>query len=214
VTSATEALMAINTADTGPSRIDVDDNQDMGEWEDDDAQVGRMKVIKKPAARPKSYHQILSDFKAEAEGASHPSAEFYPKLPGFVHDEDEEEHSDPGPSESFKRRHAAISHSVVELSQREREKRENTARRHKRFSLPAVALQTTSVMTRTSEGLEKSPVRGKKRFSLVLGKGGEGKKGRDTEVSLGGGNRDDHGLGKGVAAGKLNELLGRGSKAV
>jgi FYVE, RhoGEF and PH domain containing 5/6 len=200
--------------DAVAGRIEVDENQDSGEWEDD-GQVGRMKVIKKPPARPKSYHQILNDFQAEADGDSQPSStQFHSKPPGFARDDqdDEEEHSDPGPSESFKRRQAAMSHSVVELSQRERQKRENTTRRHKRFSLPAVALQTTSVMTRTSEGLERSPVRGKKRFSLVLGRGGEGRKGRETETSVGGASSDVHDLGKGVAAGKLNELLGRGGR--
>lgn len=221
VTSATEALMAIDAADARLGRTNDDGNQVTGERDDEESRIGRMKVIKKPAARPKSYHQILNDFRAEADGASHPSAGIFSKSPEFVDDEEnQEEHSDPGPSESpttsFKRRQAAMSHSVVELSQREREKRENTARRHKRFSLPAVALQTTSVMTRTSEGGERSPARDKregKRFSLALGKGGDGKKGRETEMSIGGGS-DDHGLGKGVAAGRLNELLGRGRKAV
>ncbi|KAL4243332.1 hypothetical protein ABKN59_011364 [Abortiporus biennis] len=72
-------------------------------------------------------------------------------------------------------------------------RKEDTARRHKRFSLPAVALQTTSVTTRPNAfGEGKS-----KRFSLVLGK--------SSSSSKDSGN----GIFHGVAAGKLSELLRR-----
>ncbi|KAJ3918886.1 hypothetical protein F5877DRAFT_41611, partial [Lentinula edodes] len=143
------------------------------------------------------------------------------------------------------------------------ERREDTVRRNKRFSMPAVALQTTSVVARTqsmspeTSGMvsrEKSVafvdsgsplgrdqdgkrVTGNKigdllpgmsgtrskRFSLVLG----GRLGHSTGIHTGG--RNDHAspssrlkgggdakktqegsdLGKGVAASRLNELLGR-----
>lgn len=141
------------------------------------------------------------------------------------------------------------------------ERKEDTARRNKRFSMPAVALQTTSVVARTQSILPQSAGRGKsvafaesstspgsveeskrvaagrlgsggllpgmpgtrsKRFSLVLG----GRHGHSPHSNSG--DRDGHAsptirrigrngghapqgmdLGKGVAASKLNELLGR-----
>lgn len=137
------------------------------------------------------------------------------------------------------------------------ERREDTVRRNKRFSMPAVALQTTSVVARTQSmspetsemfSREKSgsdlgrDQEGKrvtgskigdllpgmsgtrsKRFSLVLG----GRLGHSTGIHTGGrnehaspssrrkgggdGNKTQKGsdLGKGVAASRLNELLGR-----
>ncbi|KAJ3926886.1 MAG: hypothetical protein NXY57DRAFT_904870 [Lentinula lateritia] len=99
------------------------------------------------------------------------------------------------------------------------ERREDTVRRNKRFSMPAVALQTTSVVARTqSMSPETSEM-----FSLVLG----GRLGHSTGIHTGGrnehaspssrrkgggdGNKTQKGsdLGKGVAASRLNELLGR-----
>lgn len=78
-------------------------------------------------------------------------------------------------------------------------KKEDTARRHKRFSVPAVAIQTTPVTTRANvigEGKAK-------RFSLVLG--------RMAGVV---GSHSHPDLGHGVAAGKLSELLKRNSRQV
>ena len=78
-------------------------------------------------------------------------------------------------------------------------KKEDTARRHKRFSVPAVAIQTTPVTTRPNvigEGKAK-------RFSLVLG--------RAAGVV---GHHSHPDFGHGVAAGKLSELLKRNSRQV
>ena len=78
-------------------------------------------------------------------------------------------------------------------------KKEDTVRRHKRFSLPAVAIQTTPVTTRPNViGKGKT-----KRFSLLLGR---------AAGAVGHSSRSD--LGHGVAAGKLNELLKRNSRQV
>ncbi|KAJ3806177.1 hypothetical protein F5876DRAFT_50523, partial [Lentinula aff. lateritia] len=100
------------------------------------------------------------------------------------------------------------------------ERREDTVRRNKRFSMPAVALQTTSVVARTQS---MSPESSGMRFSLVLG----GRLGHSTGIHTGscnehaspssrrkgGGdeNKTQEGsdLGKGVAASRLNELLER-----
>ncbi|KAJ4488252.1 hypothetical protein J3R30DRAFT_3434551 [Lentinula aciculospora] len=140
------------------------------------------------------------------------------------------------------------------------ERREDTVRRNKRFSMPAVALQTTSVVARIqSTSPETSSVvpRGKsvafvesspsgedwkrisesrlggllpgmpgtrsKKFSLVLGghrgqltnshTDGRNENGSPSSRRIGrnDGNRKHEGtyLGKGVAASKLNELLGK-----
>ncbi|KAK0497483.1 hypothetical protein EDD18DRAFT_1162408 [Armillaria luteobubalina] len=119
-------------------------------------------------------------------------------------------------TESF----ASSKRHTVDLTEEPELRREDTARRNKRFSLPAVALQTTSVTTRTMMGA----VEGSKlahvqrstrtqRFSLVLG-------GKGSHVLHGHGHgsrlshspaevQGDEGLGKGVVAGKLSELLGK-----
>ncbi|KAI0778931.1 hypothetical protein BD413DRAFT_512914 [Trametes elegans] len=95
-------------------------------------------------------------------------------------------------------------------------RKEDTARRHKRFSLPAVALQTSPVTARASRG---GDAKGQ-RFSLVLGKGGGLAHGH--RAARGGGGREEHehspsrlfpGLRHSVAAGRLSELLGRGKDA-
>ena len=100
-------------------------------------------------------------------------------------------------------------------------RREDTARRNKRFSMPAVAVQTTSVLARSAvvEGEREGGVGGRtKRFSLVLGGRvyghGHGQ-GHGAQIDPVGGSRGGHGkgnpdLGKGIAAIKLSELLGRG----
>jgi FYVE/RhoGEF/PH domain-containing protein 5/6 len=117
-------------------------------------------------------------------------------------------------------------------------RRENTARRNKRFSLPAVALQTTSVVAQTSgvdggdgsSGSRSSRVNaGKvKRFSLVLsgrahahgqvqGQGKQGFGGSQSDLGMRGDDAkggDKEGakseLGRGVAASKLRLLARRG----
>jgi hypothetical protein len=81
-------------------------------------------------------------------------------------------------------------------------KRENTARRHKRFSMPAVALQTTPVNAKpriVGEGRSK-------RYSLVLG-GRTATVKRRPRHTAGGSSQEDRTLSRGVAAAKLQELL-------
>lgn len=136
------------------------------------------------------------------------------------------------------------------------ERREDTARRNKRFSMPAVALQTANVVARThiestgansreksvafaeeSKGVAGSsfvsggssllpgmPGTRSKRFSLVLGgRHGHsphgshpgGREGHTSPTSRRIGRNGEHvsaDLGKGVAASRLNELLGRSTR--
>ncbi|KAL6308388.1 hypothetical protein BKA93DRAFT_725852 [Sparassis latifolia] len=150
----------------------------------------------KPASRPRSYIQILEDFQEHGHGGS-PSNSFnasrsYSRPPEdeeLVIDERDEDLMDDSQSGFV----GSFSDAGVSVPSTPR--RENTARRHKRFSLPAVALHTSPVTARPNmvgEG------RGR-RFSLVLGKGG----------GVGHSESGD-GLRAGVAAGKLSELLGRG----
>ncbi|KAL1748192.1 hypothetical protein HDZ31DRAFT_79887 [Schizophyllum fasciatum] len=181
--SAPEALMAIDREPATPRRARrsvasiSEDVVDLSSSPPADA-GGALRM--RAAPRPRSYHQILEDFDAAAQG--HDVAR------------------DVVPEDEWGEEAAAPDM-----------RREDTARRHKRFSLPAVALHTTSVTARTSEardGGKGGPhgVRGK-RFSLVLSGRHQGKVAgkRADEVEKEG----DGELGRSVAAGKLSELLGR-----
>ncbi|PBK98864.1 hypothetical protein ARMGADRAFT_481939 [Armillaria gallica] len=199
-----EALMAIyrDTPKRGDTTTTVDDDE-----------LSRDCVrVKSPASRPRSYYQILEDF----QGHDHSRFDLTPPV-----EEEGTTEEDSLDTESF----ASSKRHTVNLTEEPEPRREDTARRNKRFSLPAVALQTTSVTTRTMVGA----VEGSKlahvqrstktqRFSLVLG-------GKGSHVLHGHGSRlshsqrsefvaksrvqGDEGLGKGVAAGKLSELLGK-----
>ncbi|KAG6867343.1 hypothetical protein C0993_004151 [Termitomyces sp. T159_Od127] len=102
-------------------------------------------------------------------------------------------------------------------------RKDDTTKRKKRLSLPAVALHTTNVTTRTfddddfmQDGPE-SPFKASKRFSLMLGSGGHhGNNGlrNQSEAMMSPGGTDSaagtrHGLGKSIAAGILGEILAR-----
>ncbi|TFK56922.1 hypothetical protein OE88DRAFT_73335 [Heliocybe sulcata] len=161
--------------------------------------------------RPKSYVQILEEFQEQEHGLSPSSV-----APG------------PGDSTVSLAETEDDGASDVPVSPR----REDTARRHKRFSLPMVALQTTAVTARPTEDPRS------KRYSLVLngrnshlhGQHGHmhsahhhhvqfahhahphghhsqmhGTSGVDAETTGG----KEAGLSSGAAAVKLNELLGK-----
>jgi FYVE/RhoGEF/PH domain-containing protein 5/6 len=84
-------------------------------------------------------------------------------------------------------------------------RKEDTIRRNKRFSMPAMALQTTPVTAKAASGIGKS-----KRFSLVLGRGDAGtRRGAHGVLSQQTDSGSKRGLGHGPAATKLNEILGR-----
>jgi FYVE/RhoGEF/PH domain-containing protein 5/6 len=158
----------------------------------------------KNASRPKSYHQILEDFANQESG----NLDFVsPTQEGDL------DQNQVGNEETPPRHLVSISSSPT--------RREDTARRSKRFSMPAVALQTTSVTARTASGVEEGGRA--KRFSLVLGGrigGGHGAS-RTTHSHLGGRLSEgiDEGkhsevknlgdLGGGVAASRLSDLLKR-----
>ncbi|EIM83574.1 uncharacterized protein STEHIDRAFT_83759 [Stereum hirsutum FP-91666 SS1] len=213
--------------------------------------------IRAPSSRPRSYHQILEDFQdhdSQTDNADpSPSTatatddsqslltssnvdlplqsqdlkdptQSTPALPTFSSSPSSSAHThEPTLSQLVSPR----SHYIATPGPR----REDTARRHKRFSMPAVSLHTTPVTTRpnaTGEGRSK-------RFSLVLGPGRNVNsavaKSRGPSVVDGDrtvkGNaasrilaeeerermRGGDTLKNGAAAVKLGELLGRGKDA-
>ncbi|KAJ6568436.1 hypothetical protein DFH09DRAFT_983267 [Mycena vulgaris] len=204
--STTDALMAI---DRGQQRqqnqkyerlrrgdaseflgLHPQDGSDMSHVE----MAGERVRVKSPPPRPRSYHQILEDFEDARSGVTSTVQE----------DEEDEEYSS-----------GSRPQTVVDLSDGPPQRRkEDTVRRNKRFSLPAVALQTTSVTARTQQVQEgrhrdgQPPVR-TKRFSLVLGSRPHFSKSEIGGAPKGRIEEEDSELGRGVAAGKLSELLGR-----
>ncbi|KAL4259511.1 FYVE-type domain-containing protein [Pleurotus pulmonarius] len=196
--STPQALMAL---DSPLHRQERSDNPAAGERSD---RVERVRL--RTPSRPRSYHQILEDF-----GAEHRSQEELEP----VH----ESHESSEPS-TVRRGEEG---NVVDLTSSPPStpplRNENTARRHQRFSVPAVALQTTSVMAHTisspdsESGDTLPPLAGRrrsKRFSLVLGRSSShsqdpsGK--RQQEASEMPSAKSEF---NSVAVGRLSELLSR-----
>jgi hypothetical protein len=233
-----QALMAI---DMNSSRdISFDNFDDVGFDTEERERKGRVRV--KSHQRVKSYQQLLEDFQEQSQAIR-------PRLPSkasqsqvFDMDDtfeiDEQDVKEEGRGEEHDLTHPIVS-SPVSSPRKLQRRVEDTARRSKRFSLPAIGLHTTVVTARTSiEGEEVVPVTGStggggggdkegvvavggesvintglpKRFSLVLA-------GRDSSSSSSsprdqhdddrGGGQDDLGLAKGLAAARLSELLSR-----
>lgn len=149
------------------------------------------------APRPRSYVEILEDFKEHATSNASPISTRFSLQSAhssqLVPDErDELAYSQEGSSGS--------PHTPPE-SLPPSPRKEDTVRRRKRFSLPALALHTSPVTTRpTIIGDGKG-----RRVSLVLGRSSVAN--MDSQSSFG--QYDVHGLKGGVAAGKLSEILSR-----
>lgn len=212
------ALMAIDIRDI--SYDNIDDGSEMEERE----RKGRVRI--KSQQRVRSYQQLLEDFQEQSHTTS-----LRPRLSSkasrnqirnavgvddkFEIDEHEdakgeggEEHGRVGPF--YAHTHPIVS-SPISPPRKEERRAEDTARRSKRFSLPAIGLHTMVVTARTSieaeevvpdatgeGGSEEGVVNNglSKRFSLVLA-------GRNSH------GQDDLGLAKGLAATRLSELLDR-----
>ncbi|KAJ7173416.1 hypothetical protein C8R46DRAFT_1215363 [Mycena filopes] len=242
--STTEALMAIDSPGRGARRdatgMKYERLRNRGTGDDGGAQyaeqhyvhgeegshvemAGERVRVRSPPPRPKSYHQILEDFE-EVESARGTST---------TQDANDEEGESGGGSEAGSRPPSTaglgvggVGHSSelnFGMAPRRERRKEDTARRNKRFSMPAVALQTTSVTART-QGVEESQSHGggaggkagggsrvggrAKRFSLVLGSshgqgGGQGQGHGQRAGKQGQSEMIGAELGKGVAAGKL-----------
>ncbi len=156
-----------------------------------------------PPSRPRSYH--FQDYEHSRFDLTSPVEE-----EGTT--EDESLTTPDAASLASSKRH------TVNLTEDMPIRKEDTARRNKCFSLPAVALQTTSVTTRSGQAVGGGAMGSKihqtsrsKRFSLVLGHRGSHVHGSgygsksDLLQRVEGGNE----LVQGAAAGKLSELLGK-----
>ena len=167
--------------------------------------------VRPPPSRPRSFYQILEDFHDHTlESALPPSS---PSASHFTARTDESS----GPEHEFQLQlHSPSSLSLAGLasdaggggmSLPTTPRREDTARRSKRFSMPAIALHTTPVTARpktTGEGIAK-------RFSLVLGGRGtsrERKNGADVDGGGPSSTLEDSPV-RSAAAVRLGELLGR-----
>ncbi|EDR05249.1 uncharacterized protein LACBIDRAFT_303559 [Laccaria bicolor S238N-H82] len=201
-----QALMAL---DLTPSR---DASFDGDATADDREKKGRLRL--RPHQRLRSYHQILEDFEEQARLQGEKGEE---------EDNEEGNHEEEGEEAWFTPTPSLASSPA---SSPRKARREDTARRSKRFSLPAIALQNTSVTARTTidagdagdTSVTASPTKEaagtpgrSRRFSLML----SGR--RESGSGLGQGQGEfeslsDFRLSKGVAANKLSELLSRNSR--
>ena len=204
--------------------IDLD-----GEWErNSKIVVEDPKRRARLRSRPRSYHQILDDFSHEEKDKDNKLGRGRGRE-GFDvvnvpleegEDEEDEDGADErgdGEEDANAVSKAGMDRPALSSSPR----KENTARRVKRFSLPAVALQTTSVTARTgfvnADSTDVGESKMSKRFSLILGGGGHGKRhsvgrslhGGDGEQEGSGNRRIEKETGSSVAVSKLSELLGR-----
>ncbi|KAF5383809.1 hypothetical protein D9615_003818 [Tricholomella constricta] len=205
VSTTPQALMAIVREPSSPNAF-LQDIPDLAPGE----KRGRVKVRSAQNTRPKSYHHLLEDFEQSEHGR-------FDVLDVPLEEDGDGEEDGEGRFE-LGREPSYASSNGGPASSSSSPRKENTARRNKRFSLPAVALHTTSVTARSSAVFEavpaetpgdggSGPVKVNKRFSLVLGgsriHGSSGMRSHNEAVAKSG--RVDS-----IAAGKLNELLGRG----
>jgi FYVE/RhoGEF/PH domain-containing protein 5/6 len=207
-----QALMAISLQSSQDLSFSNGVNRVEGDEKDRRA---RMRV--KSHQRLRSYQQIMMDFQEQARAANHQMGQEGSEKNDYVVDEEDDE--DAGISDVFSSPLRSYPSSPM--------RKENTARRSKRFSTAAVALHTTSVTARTTEiGADTNATLGDgtgatptgdappyRRFSLVLA----GRNSRYLEaddISSGAvvsknesGDGGIVGLSKGVAAAKLAALL-------
>ncbi|KAF5332282.1 hypothetical protein D9611_008166 [Ephemerocybe angulata] len=207
-----QALMAIDSHH-GPDASTFEFERPRSPEEKEPPGVIRLR----PHQKLKSYHEILEDFEAHERGdpfeeVASPARED----PGeWVSDVDDEERRE----EYLRSRLFTPTppHSLAPSPQTSPMKRkEDTVRRRKRFSLPAVALQTTQVTARASLVIEdetdetdsETPSR-PRRFSLVLSPSKSGYGIRNSVSEAVREEDEGEGAGKSLAADKLSELLNR-----
>jgi FYVE, RhoGEF and PH domain containing 5/6 len=238
-----QALMAIDTKSS--CDIAFDNFDDVVFETEERERKGRVRI--KSHQRVRSYQQLVEDFQEQSHAmrprlSSKASQSQIRNVVGMDdafeidehegaeweggEEEEEQDHVDP----FYTPTHSIVT-SPVSSPRKPQRRVEDTARRSKRFSLPAIGLHTTVVTARTSiESEEVVPVIGaggdseegaiegvntglSKRFSLVLA----GRNSHHGDVSASasqrdhssGGQDDDLGLAKGLAATRLSELLGR-----
>ncbi|KAF9244171.1 hypothetical protein BU15DRAFT_42201 [Melanogaster broomeanus] len=185
----------------------VNDGISQGDYASIPVPVGPMR-IRPSQIRPRSYHDILEDFTLHERGLSIPSS--VASAPGaglgpVREGEGEGEGEDEGEHElAWAAAEEGTSPGPADEGMLPRE---DTARRRKRFSLPAVALQTAPVFVRARPGEGKCMVDGGDEAT-------EGNGGRRLRFSLGHGggtkemsNKDREGEKHGSAMGLLIDVL-------
>jgi len=198
--STPDALMALDSPKRSLHRINDRDGDDEADvFRDASGRAGTPTPrihIKSSATRPRSYHQILEDLQ-DPLPSSADSVEVRSSATNL------READGKGVEETeYITNSSALEDPVY--SQPSSPRKEDTARRHKRFSLPAISLQTTPVTAlpnATGEGRSK-------RFSLVLGGRSNGRQSQSEQQDQREGRGKEE-LGGGVAAVKLGEILGR-----
>lgn len=207
--SSPQALMAIDREPSrGSASSILEELPDFGPGD----KRARVRMKSPQHGRPRSYHQLLEDFENNDQGRSDVLS-----LPPEEGEREGEDGEDGGEADDVLDHGLPLVSGAASASSSP--KKENTARRNKRFSLPAVAVQTTSVTARTGLGDAAPSGDGpkvNKRFSLLLGGSRNHgirshsemaiKPGKEDYVAADAGNGE---LGKGIAAGKLSELLNR-----
>ncbi|KAF9479574.1 hypothetical protein BDN70DRAFT_878635 [Pholiota conissans] len=225
------ALMTIDLNSSHDMSSEVDNINDIVSGTDERDRRPRLRV--RSHQRLRSYKQIMEDFQVQADSPHRNSGS--KDKPA---DNDDTDHNFDGQGEyddeDGEEDHINIwytpTHSLASspVSSPRKQRREDTARRSKRFSLPAIALQTTSVTARTSDipdsaslsrqtsstdlsaGLGRS-----KRFSLVLAAGSGRNRYVEGSNKATPGNEEggEAGIPRSVAAARLSELLGRKTKS-
>lgn len=221
-----QALMAI---DTNSSRDLSLDSEHLADVVHDGEEVERRSRLRvKSHQRLRSYRQILEDFQEEARikkqqdngtslnQDSLTESDKFKRYRGQDPEPEDQEAIDFWRTPSHSMAPPPVSSPL--------KRREDTARRSKRFSLPAIALHTTSVTARTAEigedtsALSRESSTGEppqsalsKRFSLVLA--GRNSTYMDYSGKTSSDDLSEPSLARGVAAARLNELLGRNSRA-
>ncbi|KAH9830475.1 uncharacterized protein C8Q71DRAFT_367665 [Rhodofomes roseus] len=203
--SSPAALLAVDLELESPKRVltriedeSVYGGADAGEGMDDTDGAPAVPAIRiRPTARPRSYVQILEDFREHEHGTPSPSRSRFGTPAGdeslLTLDSPRDGQMLEVPADDGASLATTDSPRRAGSSLPPTPRKENTARRHKRFSLPAVALQTSPVTARPNVVGEGNS----RRFSLVLGRG--------SNVHA----QEPSGFKDGLAAGKLSELLSR-----
>jgi FYVE/RhoGEF/PH domain-containing protein 5/6 len=221
-----QALMAIDTNSSRDLSLDSERLADV--VHDGEVVERRSRSRVKSHQRLRSYRQILEDFQEEARIMKQQDSEASPNQVSLTEGDKFKGYrgQDPKPEDQeaidFWR---SPSHSMAPPPiSSPLKRREDTARRSKRFSLPAIVLHTTSVTARTAEigedtsALSRESSTGEppqsalsKRFSLVLA--GRNSTYMDYSGKTSSDDFSEPSLARGVAAARLSELLGRKSRA-
>jgi len=222
--------MAIDMNSRRDPSLDTEHFADFVHSGEDVEHRSRLRV--KSHQRIRSYREILSDFQEEVEAKKIQDSSKNGTVPNQdSHTEDDrfEGYEDVEPEagevqdeiDFWRTPTNSLASSPVSSP---RKRREDTVKRSKRFSLPAIALQTTNVTARTteitghtsafSESSTGEPQSGglSKRFSLVLA----GRNSTYMDNSSGKASSDDltePSLARGIAAARLSDLLGRQPKS-